>query len=472
MLKKTKIVATISDKKCDIPFIRELFEAGMNVVRLNTAHQDHEQAKKVIDNIRAVSERIAILIDTKGPEIRTSAFGQELSVKPGDMVKVIGDPKGHSGGDTLYVSYPHITRDIKKGDYLLIDDGEIELRVVSVEDGFLDCQSTCFGTIKFRKSVNVPNVHIELPSLTQKDIDFIHFAIENEIDFIAHSFVRTKQDVIDIQEILDRYQSPIKIIAKIENQQGVDNIDEILDHAYGIMVARGDLGIEIPSEKIPTIQRHLIDKCIESKRPVIIATQMLHTMIDHPRPTRAEINDVASAIYQRADAIMLSGETAYGQYPLDAVKTMTRVAHEVEGQLSTDPNISLVRIQNKITATLARSAVRACYSLPIKAIIIDTMSGRTGRYLSAFRGNVPVYAMCYNKHVMRQLALSFGVMANYLDISNSREMFLTDAITTQTQNNRIAMDDLVVVVGGSFGPSNGASFIEISQAKNLLRNHK
>lgn len=472
MLKKTKIVATISDKKCDVPFIRELFEAGMNVVRLNTAHQNHEQAKKVIDNIRAVSDRIAILLDTKGPEIRTSAYGEELDVKPGDMIRVIGNPQGHSGGGTLYVSYSDIIKDVKKGDYLLIDDGEIELRVVSVESDYLDCQSTGFGTIKFRKSVNVPNANIELPSLTQKDIDFIRFAIENDLDFIAHSFVRTKQDVIDIQNILDEHESPIKIIAKIENRQGVENIDEILDHAYGIMVARGDLGIEIPSEKIPTIQRYLIDKCIESKRPVIIATQMLHSMIEHPRPTRAEISDVAGAIYQRADAIMLSGETAYGQYPLDAVKTMTRLAFEVEKQLNSNPNISLVRVKNKITAMLARSAVTACYSLPIKAIIIDTMSGRTGRYLSAFRGTVPVYAMCYEKTVMRQLSLSFGVMTNYLDISQTRESFLVDAITTQIENKRITTDDLVVVVGGSFGPSNGASFIEISEVKNLLVNHK
>ncbi len=471
MLKKTKIVATISDEKCDVEFIRELFEAGMNVVRLNTAHQNTEEAKKVIDIVRAVSNRIAILIDTKGPEIRTSAFGEELTVNTGDTVKVYGNPKGQTGNGVLYVSYPNITRDISKGDYLLIDDGEIELRVVENEDDHLECQSTCCGTIKFRKSVNIPNAKINLPSLTAKDINFIEFAIKNDVDFIAHSFVRTKQDVLDIKEIINRHNSKIKIIAKIENQQGVDNIEEILDHTYGIMVARGDLGIEIPAEKVPNIQRYLINKCIESKKPVIIATQMLHSMIDHPRPTRAEINDIASAMYQRADAVMLSGETAYGQYPVDAVKTMTRVAYEVERELDTDPNITLARIHNKITATLARNAVWACNSLPIKAIIVDTMSGRTGRYLSAFRGKVPIYAMCYNETIMRQLALSFGVMASHMELIDSRDSFLSDAISKLVENNKITTDDMVLVIGGSFGPSNGASFLEIGEVKNLMKKH-
>lgn len=470
MLKKTKIVATISDKKCDVEFIRELFEAGMNVVRLNTAHQSLDQAKMVIENVRQVSERIAILVDTKGPEIRTSAFGKEVEVETGDTVKVFGNPNGQSGDGILYVSYPDITKEVPKGTYLLIDDGEIELRVVSNEGDYLECQATNQGVIKFKKSVNIPNVSINLPSLTQKDIAFIEFAIENNLDFIAHSFVRTKQDVLDIKKIIKAHNSKIKVISKIENQQGVDNIDEILDETYGIMVARGDLGIEIPAEKIPTIQRYLINKCIESKKPVIIATQMLHTMIEHPRPTRAEINDVASAIYQRADAIMLSGETAYGQYPIDAVKTMTRVANEVESILEIDPDISLTRIHNKITATLARSAVRACSMLPIKAIVLDTMSGRTGRYLSAFRGKVPIYVMCYNSTVMRQLALSFGLMATYMEPRESRDSFLYEAITQLVDREKITYNDMVLVIGGSFGQGNGASFMEISEVKNLLAN--
>lgn len=405
MLKKTKIVATISDKRCNEVFLQQLFDAGMNVVRLNTAHQNIEQAKKVVDMVRKVSDRIAILVDTKGPEIRTSSKGSEIEIETGDTLRVYGNPEGESGNGNLFISYVNICQDISKGSYLLIDDGEIELRVVENKGTYLECQATNSGVIKFRKSVNIPNTPIKLPSLTQKDIEFIGFAIEYDLDFIAHSFVRTKEDVIDIKKIIKKHNSKIKVIAKIENQQGVDNIDEILEHTYGIMVARGDLGIEIPAEKIPAIQRLLINKCLETKKPVIIATQMLHSMIEHPRPTRAEINDIASAIYSRADAIMLSGETAYGQYPLDAVKTMTNVAREVEKMLNADPEIKLTQVHNQVTATLARSAVRACSSLPIKAIVADTMTGRTGRYLSAFRGTVPVYAMCYNLTIMRQLAL-------------------------------------------------------------------
>ena len=238
------------------------------------------------------------------------------------------------------------------------------------------------------------------------------------------------------------------------------------------MVARGDLGIEIPAERIPGIQAQLIDKCNESKKPVIIATQMLHTMIEHPRPTRAEVSDVANAIYQRTDAIMLSGETAYGAYPLDAVKIMTSIAREVEQTLLPDSTIKLTRIHNPITASLARNAVKACESLPIKAIIVDTMTGRTGRYLSAFRGRIPVYSMCYKKTVMRQLALSYGVMANFMKPSESRDGFLSDAISMLYDNEKISENDMVLVIGGSFGPSNGASFMEISQAKNLMLKHK
>jgi pyruvate kinase len=312
-------------------------------------------------------------------------------------------------------------------------------------------------------------VHINLPSLTQKDKDFVQFAVENRVDFIAHSFVRNKHDVLEIKEILQQQKSPIKVIAKIENQQGVDNIDEILDHAYGIMVARGDLGIEIPSEKLPIIQNRIVRKCIESKKPVIIATQMLHTMIEHPRPTRAEISDIANAIYQRADAIMLSGETAYGAYPVEAVNVMTRVANEVEDVLETDSSINLARINNEVTAALAKSAVRACSMLPVRAIIVDTLTGRTGRYLSAFRGQIPIYAICYNEHVMRQLALSYGIEAFYMEPRQSRDHFLSDAISYMLEQRKIASEDMVLIIGGSFGPSNGATFMEIGKVKNLAK---
>ncbi len=462
-------MATISDQRCEVSFIKSLYDAGMNVARLNTAHMNPSGAKILIDNIRKVSDHIAILVDTKGPEIRTSSKGAEVKVQQGMTVKISGDPNGESGGDNIFVSYPNIHKEVPAGNAVLIDDGEIELRVRSVSHDALVCEVENGGVIKLRKSVNLPGVHINLPSLTQKDKDFVQFAVENRVDFIAHSFVRNKHDVLEIKEILQQQKSPIKVIAKIENQQGVDNIDEILDHAYGIMVARGDLGIEIPSEKLPIIQNRIVRKCIESKKPVIIATQMLHTMIEHPRPTRAEISDIANAIYQRADAIMLSGETAYGAYPVEAVNVMTRVANEVEDVLETDSSINLARINNEVTAALAKSAVRACSMLPVRAIIVDTLTGRTGRYLSAFRGQIPIYAICYNEHVMRQLALSYGIEAFYMEPRQSRDHFLSDAISYMLEQRKIASEDMVLIIGGSFGPSNGATFMEIGKVKNLAK---
>lgn len=332
MLKHTKIVATISDQRCDVEFIKALYEAGMNVVRLNTAHMTEEGLSKVVNNVRAVSQRIGILMDTKGPEVRTTvAVNKEpIPFKSGDKVKISGDPTQETSHDHIYVSYPRFVHDLSVGSDILIDDGDLELKVVEKNNDYLLCEAQNEATLGSRKSVNVPGVRINLPSLTEKDRNNIRWAIEHDLDFIAHSFVRSKQDVLDIQRILDEHCSPIKIIAKIENQEGVDKIDEILEVAYGIMIARGDLGIEVPAEKIPGIQRVLIRKCVEVKKPVIVATQMLHSMINNPRPTRAEVTDIANAIYYRTDALMLSGETAYGKYPVEAVQTMTKVAREAE----------------------------------------------------------------------------------------------------------------------------------------------
>jgi pyruvate kinase len=367
--KKTKIVATISDLNCGAPFLKEMFEAGMNVVRMNTAHQEIEDTLKIIGNVRKVSDRIALMIDTKGPEIRTNSTDKGLMVKTGDLVYVKGAPDEKSYDRVICVSYEDIAIDIPPGNSLMIDDGEIELIVRSTQGEFLICEALNEGTIRANKSVNTPGIEIKLPPLTDKDREYIQLAIDEDIDFISHSFVRNKEDVIAIQEILDRHGSRVKIIAKIENQSGVDNIDEILDHVYGVMVARGDLAIEIPYAKIPGIQKMLIDKCIERRKPVIIATQMLHSMIVSPRPTRAEVSDIANAIYSQTDAIMLSGETAYGNYPLESLKAMTSIATEVEKTKAPINDIPVVILNNEISAFLIKSAVEAAVNLSAKAIL-------------------------------------------------------------------------------------------------------
>ena len=475
MKKRTKIIATISDMRCEVDFIRSLYEEGMNAVRINSAHVTPESAKKIVENTRAVSDRIAIILDTKGPEIRVTGmapgFSDGIAVKEGDLIKVQGTSRDLPSSDKMVdLNDPSIYQDVPVGASLLIDDGELELAVTDKKDDTLFCEVRNPGRIKGRKSVNVPDVHIDLPSVTERDRMFINWAIDMDIDFIAHSFVRTKEDVLAVKKIIKERNSSIKIISKIENREGVDNIDEILDETYGIMVARGDLGVEIPAAQIPVTQRKLVTKCIESKTPVIIATQMLHTMITHPRPTRAEISDVANAIYQRVDAVMLSGETANGAYPVEAVRTMANVAMVVEKDHdSHQPNIdmNLVRINNEITAQLSRSAVRASLNLPVKAIVIDTLSGRTGRYLAAFRSYKPVFAVCYRRSVMRCLAISYGIHALYSEPAHNHESFLLGVLEYLEGQHWLSKEDLIVVLGGSFGASKGASFMEIGSVANL-----
>jgi pyruvate kinase len=289
-MKQTKIVCSISDRRCDQDFIRKLFFAGMNVVRMNTAHATPDGIRTIINNVRAVSPHLGILIDTKGPEIRTTDVKEPIEYKTGDVVKIFGRPEMETSHDIVNVSYQDITRDVKVGDDVLFDDGALDMKIMENVGPMLIARVENDGVLGAHKSVNVPGEHIDLPALTEKDRNNILLAIHEDIDFIAHSFVRNAADVKAVQNILDEYHSDIKIISKIENQEGVDNIDEIIDASYGIMIARGDLGIEVPIERIPGIQRQIIRKCVLKKKPVIVATQMLHTMINNPRPTRAEGN--------------------------------------------------------------------------------------------------------------------------------------------------------------------------------------
>lgn len=469
MLKKTKIVATISDRNCDIKLIKELWESGMDVVRLNTAHQTHEDTLKVVHNVRAVSDKIALLLDTKGPEIRTTTASERVPVKFGDKITIKGDPEGITSKQCVYVNYKGFVKDVPVDSRILIDDGEIELVVLEKNGKSMTCEVRNNGVISGKKSINIPSVHVKLPALSQKDIDYIHFAIDQKLDFIAHSFVRNKHDVYAVQKILDERESDIKIIAKIENQDGVDNIDEILDHVYGIMIARGDLAVEIPQERIPVIQKMIINKCILRRKPVITATQMLHSMIHNPRPTRAEISDVANAVYDGTDAIMLSGETAYGDYPVGAVNTMTNIAHEIEASTTPIRETPLQIVNNEISAFLARSAVRASIELNTKAIVADTNKGRTIRALAAYRGRNIIFAQCYDKKVMRELALSYGVYPNFSRLRDTTYEFLSDAMESLLKKYKLRKNDLVVVLAGNFGPSYGPSFIEISTTENLKK---
>jgi pyruvate kinase len=465
--KRTKIVATISDLKCESPFIKELYEAGMNVIRINSAHLDIEGALRIIRNAREVSDKIAILIDTKGPEIRTTICDNPIQLKKGETIRVIGDKDQTSSSEAIYVTYPAFSSEIPLGSIILLDDGELGLKVLKKNGAALECKIENDGILGSRKSVNIPGVKIALPSLTDKDRTFLEMAARNNVDFIAHSFVRSKQDVIDVQDVLNSFNSSIKIIAKIENQEGIDNLDDILENVYGIMVARGDLGIEIPYEKIPALQKMIITKCIISRKPVIVATQMLHSMIKNPRPTRAEVSDIANAIYSQTDAIMLSGETANGKYPLEAVKTMTRVALEVEKNKEKFMNIPYLNVTGEISAYLAKVAVKTAFRIGARGIIADTMGGRTIRDMASYRGINLILAQCYSERTMRELALSYGVYASYQIKKISVDEFIHIALNDLAKVHDLEGEDIVVVLAGNFSGGKGFSFIEVGSVQYL-----
>jgi pyruvate kinase len=466
MQRKTKIVATISSLNCSADFIGGLYRAGMNVVRLNTAHMSHEDAQKVVHNTRRVSDKIGILLDTKGPEIRTCDAKKPLGVKHGDYIKIKGAPNEISRDDVICVSHEHFVKDVPMGSSILIDDGYIALAVMEKDAEYLICHVENDGIIQARKSINIPSVHVKLPALSEKDKGFIKFAADNDLDFIAHSFVRNKEDVIAVQDILDGKKSPIKIIAKIENAQGVENLDEILDHAYGIMIARGDLAVEIPTEQIPLIQKQIVKTCIERRRPVIVATQMLHSMIESPRPTRAEVSDVANACLDHTDALMLSGETASGKYPEVAVRTMAKIAEEVEDKRSSFVDVPY-SLENKVTAYLAKAAVKAALRLNTKGIVADSLTGASILALAAYRGDNPIYAQVYDNRVMRKLSHSFGVIADYIPMDITTTEPLKKSICRLIDEKHFNDDALIIVLAGSFGAKHGASYIEISTAGTL-----
>ena len=458
-MKQTKIVASISDRRCDQEFIRKLFFAGMNVVRINTAHASPDGIRQIVTNVRAVSPHIGIMIDTKGPEVRTTGVAAPIHYSIGDVVKIFGRPEVETSHGIINVSYVDICKDVKVGDHLLFDDGELDMVVMENEGPMLVAKVKNEGVLGAHKSVNIPGEHIDLPSLTEKDKMNILLGIELDVDFVAHSFVRSAADIKAVQDILDVHGSDIKIIAKVENQEGVDNIDEIIEACYGIMIARGDLGIEVPIEKIPGIQRQIIRKCVVKKRPVIVATQMLHTMINNPRPTRAEVTDIANAIYYRTDALMLSGETASGKYPLEAVQKDKAQENDIVIPMSPDCN------QREF---LAHAAIEATQKMGVAGIITDSETGQTARNLAAFRGPVPVLAICYKEKTQRWLNLSYGVIPIYQKEHVSSEYMFFAALRMLRQKGYIELSDKIAYLSGSFGEGGGTTFLEINKVKEVF----
>lgn len=453
--KKTKIVCTIGPASESEDILTTLAEQGMNVCRLNFSHGTYEEHQVRIDAIKKVREKlgkpIAILLDTKGPEIRTGKFVEpEVVLSEGETFVITMDEVDGTS-QRCSVSYKGLVNDVVPGNKILIDDGLVSLKVEKIEGNDIICTVENPGIIKNNKGVNVPNVKINLPAITEKDRRDIEFGIKNEIDFIAASFVRKAADVLSIREILEEQDvNTIQIISKIENQEGVDNIDEILEVSDGLMIARGDLGVEIPTEDIPIVQKNLIRKCNFLAKPVITATQMLDSMIRNPRPTRAEVTDVANAIFDGTDAIMLSGETAAGKYPVEALKTMSSIAVRTEGILDYEEILkSKVKIrQINITNAISHATCTTAVDLKAKAIITATASGHTARMVSGYRPRAPIIASTYSENVARKMSLIWGVYPVLTKEGNSTDEQFESSIESALEKEYIQSGDLVVITAG------------------------
>lgn len=450
-MKKTKIVCTMGPATDDTSVLEEIIISGMNAARFNFSHGSHEEHQKRIDAVKQAAEKcnktIAVILDTKGPEIRIKQFESgEAILKEGDNFTLyckehIGDEKGIS------ITYEGLDEKLNVGDKILIDDGLIELRVTELGNDEIKTEIISGGELKNNKSINIPGVVIPMPALTDKDKADLLFGIKNEIDFVAASFVRTGDDVRAIRKFLDENGGDkIKIIAKIENQQGVDNIDVIIAEADGIMVARGDLGVEIPPEEVPMVQKKFVKKCNEAGKPVIIATQMLDSMIRNPRPTRAETADVANAVLDGADAVMLSGETAAGKFPVESVQMMVRVVESAEEEYSR--NVSDFYGDETITNIIAHATCTSANRLNAKAIITPTTSGYTPRMVAKYRPNSFIIAVSVNKHVVRQLCLTRGVIPLVHEHMPDFESTVRESISVAAKYGYIENKDLVIITSG------------------------
>ncbi len=459
-MRKTKIVATLGPASNTVDEIRALIKAGISAARLNFSHGDHEEHGARIENLKQARKElgapIPIILDTKGPEIRTKDLvdGKKVQLEVGQTFTITTDDI--VGDNTrVAVTYQDITKDLSVGSVILIDDGLIELTVIDIQGNDVICRVVNSGLLGTRKGVNLPNVHINLPALTEKDIDDIQFGVSVGVDYIAASFIRSAKDVLEIKRVLeDCGGSDVQIISKIENRDGVDNIDEILEVTDGIMVARGDLGVEIPFEEVPLVQKMLIEKCIQKGKPVITATQMLNSMMDNPRPTRAEVNDVANAIFDHTDAIMLSGETAQGDYPVEAVTAMDRIAKKIESSINYSERFNKVFAKSigvrNITSAVSHSACTTANDLNAAIISTITLSGRAVKEVSKYRPATTILGCTPLEKTYRQLNLIWGTIPMLTGFEQAHISALFDDIASEAiQLGHAKNGDLMVFTGGT-----------------------
>ena len=465
--KRTKIVCTMGPATESDEVLRELIKNGMNVARFNFSHGSHAYHRQNIERVRSISEElgipVAIMLDTKGPEVRTGLLegGQKVTVNTGDQIIVTAQPTTedwHGNAGHISLDYLNLPKEVEKGSIILIDDGLVGLEVDHVEGNDMHCVVTNGGEIGEKKGVNVPNVEIGLPSVTEQDIADIMFGCELGIDAIAASFIRNAQAVDEIRKLCaDNGLRNVYIFPKIESALGVKNFDEILAASDGCMVARGDLGVEIPAQEVPHIQKIIIKKCAQSYKPVITATQMLDSMTRHPRPTRAAANDVANAIYDGTDCVMLSGETAAGKYPVEAVKMMASICRETEKYLPERREYHDRGGMRNVNSAIGLAAAEVAERVNAKCIICPTHSGRTSRLISNFRPRIPIVAMSPSNHAIRKTCFQWGVDAYKTTEQGSLSATCYNALTVAKENGVVDTGDLVVVTAGDpqTSPSQG-----------------
>jgi len=440
--KKAKILAKIADNRSEPSYLKSLFDAGADIAWLNTAHQDEPATLDVMNKIKAITTDIPIMIDTKGPEVRIKDITTPFEVKAGDSLIFTGD-LSYTGPNVVHVTYPNFHNEVPVGEVVLYDDASIETIVEEKLEKGIRCVVKNGGLIKNKKSLNIPNVHIKLPALSDKDKSFIHFCAKNDVDYIIHSFVRTKEDIFEIKEITKQYPAYTgKILAKIENREGFDHIEEILENCEGLMVARGDLGAEVPLEELPYMQKKMVEASLRHGKYCIVATQVLESMIKNPRPTRAEVTDIANAVLDGTDAISMSGETAYGDYPLEATKLMGRVMAYTEKMRDSLIHFTQLPTSTSKEFTDAKKIVDMATKESAKSIFISTSDIAIVRAMAAYRPTATVFAGCINEKDQRELRLAYAVLSFTVKTTDIKEL-------AQNAKDVLKGDDKVVVVDAS-----------------------
>ncbi len=474
-MRKTKIICTLGPSTDKDGVLRELVANGMNVARFNFSHGSHEEHKGRLDNLKAIraelGKPVAALLDTKGPEIRLKEFKNGVEMLEAGQTFTLTTREVEGTKEICSITYKDLPQDVHEGGTIMLDDGLIKLRVTNVTDTDITCEVLNSGKIKTKKGVNVPGVHLSMPYLSQRDRDDIIFGVQQGFDFIAASFVRTAQDVYDIRNLLNEYDSNIRIIAKIENREGVNNIDSILAAADAVMVARGDLGVEIDFTELPGIQKSVIDRSFSFGKPIVTATQMLDSMMVNPRPTRAEISDVANAIYDGTSAIMLSGETAAGAYPVEALKTMSAIAERTENEVHYRDNrlVDASNGQISVSDATAHAACLTAKDVNASAIVTVSESGNTARLLSKYRPAQPIIACVMNEQVQRQLAISWGITPLMMALAHSTDELIEMSTNLAKENGYLHDGELAVVTAGvPVGVSGTTNMIKIHMIGNCL----